>query len=409
MTPPDDREFDLILWGASGFTGQLVAAHLRERYGATPLRWALAGRDEAKLAALRERLAAPSLPLLRGDAHDARAMEALARRTRVVCTTVGPYARHGSALVAACASLGTHYCDLAGEVPWIRRMHDLHQHAAERSGARLVTCCGFDSIPSDLGVFALQRAARARYGAPSTRIEGALARASGGVSGGTAASMLALFEASAADEGVRRVLRDPYALNPSGQRHGPPVPDRFAPHHHRDFDQWTAPFVMAAVNTRVVRRSAALLAPAHGRGLRYRESLLTGRGALGAARAAAISAGLALALTAVAAPPLRRLVASRLPQPGEGPSAERRARGHWEMRFVAAPPAGSGGAPLRARLRGDGDPGYASTARMLAEGAACLALDPLQASGGFHTPASAMGAELLERLQHGARVGVEVG
>lgn len=403
-----DREFEIILWGATGFTGQLVAAHLCEHYGrGDRLRWALGGRNEARLAALRDRLRAPELPLVMGDAGDAASLRSLAARTRVICTTVGPYARYGSDLVAACADAGTHYCDLTGELHWIRRMIDTHQARAEASGARIVPSCGFDSIPSDLGVLFVQREMRARQGGPSPHVKGAVAGFSGGVSGGTIASMLDLIEEAAADPSVRRLAADPYALDPRDHPPGPDTRERLLPAYDADFEQWAAPFVMAAINTRVVRRSNALLGDAYGTRFRYEESILTGRGPLGAAKAAAVAAGTAAGLAAMAVGPVRRLVASRLPAPGEGPTAEQREKGYWELAFFAAP-ATAGAAPLRARLHGDRDPGYGSTARMLGESAVCLAQDAEGVGGGFHTSASAMGEALIDRLQKRAGVTFEV-
>jgi short subunit dehydrogenase-like uncharacterized protein len=406
---PTDREFDIVLWGATGFTGQLVADYLIGAYGsAGAFRLALGGRSQARLSAVRDRLGAPDLPLVLGNGEDAASLESLAARTRVVCTTVGPYARHGSGLVAACARAGTRYCDLTGEMHWIRRMLDAHQAEAEASGALLVPSCGFDSIPSDLGVFFVQREMRARHAAPSPRVKCRVEGFSGGMSGGTIASMLNLLEEAAADPGVRRLLADPYALDPPGRPRGRDSSEGLLPGWDADFGQWTAPFVMAGINTRVVRRSNALLGDAYGPGFRYDEAILTGAGPLGALKAAAVSAGMALGLGALALGPVRRLVAPWLPSPGEGPSPEQRQKGYWDLRFHAAPPEGAPADPLRARLRGDRDPGYGSTAKMLGESAVCLALDPLEASGGFHTPASAMGQALIDRLQKNAGVTFEV-
>jgi short subunit dehydrogenase-like uncharacterized protein len=405
---PTDREFDLVLWGATGFTGRLVAEYLLGRYGrGDSLRWALGGRSEARLGRVRDDLAA-DLPLLLGDAADAASMASLAARARVVCTTVGPYARHGSALVAACARTGTRYCDLSGELPWIRRMLEAHQAEAQASGALLVPTCGFDSIPSDLGVFFVQREMRARHGAPSPHVKCRVAGFRGGASGGTLASVLQMLEDAGADPEVRRILADPYALDPAGHERGPDGPDALLPAFDADFAQWTAPFVMAGINTRVVRRSNALLSDGYGAGFCYDEALLMGAGPVGAAKAAAVAAGMGLGVVALSVGPIRRLVAPRLPAPGEGPSAERREKGYWDLRFRAAPPAGSGAEPLFTRLCGDRDPGYGSTSKMLAESAVCLALDPLAAEGGFHTPASCMGEPLIDRLQKSAGVTFEV-
>jgi short subunit dehydrogenase-like uncharacterized protein len=407
VTSPE-RELDVVVWGATGFTGSLVAAYLAQRYGVGgDLRWALGGRSRDKLEALRDALGGDTgadvsgLPLVVGDADDEASLAALARRTRVVCTTVGPYARCGSKLVAACARAGTHACDLTGEVQWMRRMIDAHEREAAASGARIVHTCGFDSIPSDLGVFFLQREMRARHGAPSPHVKYRVRKFQGGFSGGTAASMLNLLEESARDPEVRRLVADPYALNPEGRRTGPDGPDQAAPAWDTDFAAWTAPFVMAAVNTRVVRRTNALTGYAYGRDFRYDEAMLMGPGPAGWARAAALSAGLGGVLLAGSIGPLRRALGRMLPAPGEGPSAAEREAGFFDVLLFGEQPDGRGEG-LRARVTGDRDPGYGSTARMLGESAVCLARDELAVGGGFWTPASAMGEPLLERLQASA-------
>ena len=404
-----EREFDIVLWGASGFTGKLVAEYLvHQRRDLGGLRWALGGRNEKKLADVRAELRAPDLPLVLGDGEDADSMRRLAERTTVVCTTVGPYARYGTALVEACARGGTHYCDLTGEVYWVRRMIDRFQDEATESGARLVPSCGFDSIPSDIGVYAVQRETRARHGAPSPYVKGRVAGASGGASGGTIASAMEMLDEAARDTEVGRILTDPYALNPAGQRKGPEQPDQNLPIYDEDFEQWTAPFFMAGVNTRVVRRSGALLGSLYGEDFRYDESTLSGDGPLGAMRAAATSFGTGLAMGAMALGPVRRLVGPRLPQPGEGPSAQQREEGYWDLRFWAAPPRGVSAPAVRARLTGDRDPGYGSTSKMLAESALCLATDELPSRAGFLTPASAMGDALIPRLEAHAGIGLEI-
>jgi len=404
-----DREFEIVLWGATGFTGQLVARYLLERYGVDgSFRWALGGRNEAKLQSLRDGLGAAALPIVLGDGDDEASLVSLAGRTRVVCTTVGPYARYGSKLVAACARGGTHYCDLTGELHWIRRMLDAHQGEAEQSGARIVPTCGFDSIPSDLGVFFIQREMRARRGAPSPHVKCGVAGFSGGMSGGTVASMLNMMEEAGKDPAVMRVMADPYAIDPAGQRGHEESPDSRGPAFDSDLGQWTAPFVMAGINTRVVRRSRALLGDLYGSEFRYDESMLTGEGAAGAVKAGSVAFGMGAGMGAMAIGPIRRLVSRRLPAPGEGPTPEQQERGHWDLRFWAAPPAGSREGALRARLRGDRDPGYGSTSKMLGESAVCLALDSLEDSAGFLTPASAMGDALIDRLQKSAGVSFEI-
>ena len=406
-----EREFDLVLWGATGFTGRLVAEYLLGRYGASgeDLSWALAGRSQQKLEAVRAGLgaAAGDLPLVVGDADDALFTDGLAARARVVCTTVGPYARYGSKLVASCARQGTDYCDLTGELQWMRRMIDSHQGEAVASGARIVHTCGFDSIPSDLGVFFLQREMQARHGVACSRIKYRVVNFSGGFSGGTVASLLNVMAEAGSNPEVRQILADPYSINPEGQRSGPDEPDRMSPFHDEDFDAWTAPFVMAAINTRVVRRSNALLGYVYGEDFRYDEATLMGPGVLGLAKATAFTAVLGGMLGAGAVKPLRGLLARMLPSPGEGPTREQRERGFFDIKLFGEHPVDRGKS-LRARVTGDRDPGYGSTAQMLGEAAVCLARDELDVGGGFLTPAAAMGEPLLARLQASAGLGFSI-
>lgn len=399
-----EREFDVVVWGASGFTGRLVASHLLKRHGAGgELRWAMAGRNERKLKEVRAEIGretgtrAEALPLVVGDSHDEAFVDALARRTKVVCTTVGPYASYGSELVAACAKNGTHYCDLTGEVQWMRRMIDAHDAQAKASGARIVHTAGFDCIPSDLGVYFLQREMRRRHGVTAERIACRVGGFSGAASGGTIASMLQMMEEAEKDKSIRRLMADPYALNPEGERAGPDGADQAQPVYDADFETWTAPFVMAAVNTRVVRRSNALQSYAYGETFRYDEATISGTGPAGWAKAAAVTASTAGAMMVAAFGPLRRGAARFLPAPGEGPSREVREGGYFDLRFLAEHPVDKG-KNLRARVRGDMDPGYGSTSKMLGEAALCLAQDELDSPGGLTTPAACMGDSLLERL-----------
>ena len=409
MPTSSDRELDIVVWGATGFTGRLVAEYLLEAYGSDAFRWALGGRDTGKLERVRKALgpSAAALPLVTGEAGDAASMSALAQRARVVCTTVGPYALHGAELVRACAEAGTHYCDLTGELHWMQRMMDAHGDRAVASGARIVHSCGFDSIPSDLGVLALQRAMRERHGVSASRVKGRIAGFSGGASGGTIASMFNLLEEAAHDADVRRALSDPYSLNPKDLRSGPDREERLWPTYDADFGQWTAPFVMSAINTRVVRRSNALLGHAYGSDFRYEEAMLMGAGPLGFAKATALATGLAAGMGAASLAPLRRLLRSALPAPGEGPDEARREAGYWDLRFLGER-AGSPSQRVMLRVRGDRDPGYGSTAKMLGESAVCLARDALASEPGFLTPAAAMGEALIARLEERAGVRFEL-
>jgi short subunit dehydrogenase-like uncharacterized protein len=397
MAQSDDRVHDLVVYGATSFVGQILCRYLVERHGTEgPLRWAIAGRDASKL----ERVAADTgaeVERIVADAGDGAALGRMARSTRVVASTVGPYARYGSELVAAVVEAGTDYCDLTGETQWMRRMIDQHHHAAVRSGARVVHTCGFDSIPSDLGVWFTQQRATERLGAPCERISMRVRSLRGGASGGTIASMLNLVEEASADPELRRMLADPYALAPADLRTGPAQPDLVRPMHDPVSGRWIAPFVMAAVNTRVVHRSHALLGRPWGPEFRYDEATDTGVGPLGASKAVGLAAGMAAGMGLVALPPTRGLVARVVPQPGEGPSPAAQERGHYDLRFHGRTADGS---TILTRVTGDRDPGYGSTAKMLGEAAAALVELPRdEVGGGFWTPSTAFGDRLVERLE----------
>jgi len=406
-----DREFDLILLGATGFTGQLVAEYLLQRHGADgEFKWALAGRSEAKLKEVQSELgqAAASLPLLLADSHDRASLDALVKRTGAVCSTVGPYALHGSELVAACAAAGTDYCDLTGEVPWMRKMLDAHAADAEASGARIVHCCGFDSIPSDLGVWFLQQQAHAKFGQPMTRVRLGVQALKGKMSGGTAASMLNIIESSRSDPEVARIVKNPYALCPEEFRKGPRQPYVSGPKFDESLGAWTAPFVMAAINTRIVHRSHALQGRPWGDDFTYDEAMLTGKGFKGRRQATTWSLALGGFALGASFGPSRKLLQSRfLPKPGEGPSKGARERGFFKLLLVGSREDGS---EIKVRVTGDRDPGYGSTAKMLGEAAYTLATDlPAGApSGGFWTPSTAMAEQLMPRLVEHAGLTFEV-
>jgi short subunit dehydrogenase-like uncharacterized protein len=396
------RPFDLVLFGATGYTGRLVAERLARRCATRPLRWALAGRDRAKLERVRDDLAtlAPDVPppgIPTGDALDGSAMRAIAAETRIVCTTVGPYLRYGGELVAACAEHGTDYCDLTGEVPFIRSTIDAHHETAQRTGARIVHCCGFDSIPSDLGVLFLQQEMRRRYGRPAKNVT-ALVSMRGGPSGGTVASVLGIIEQAIRDPATRRLLGNPYALDPDPSRRGRDGADARFVGYVRCQHVFTAPFVMAGINTRVVRRSHALLGYPYGEDFQYREVTSVPATPRGLVAGLTLSVGLAGFVAAAAEPALRRRLERRLPAPGQGPTPEERERGHYRLRFIGEIP-GEPAMRMVAEVSDRGDPGYASTSKMLSEAALCLALDELPSNGGVLTPAVCMGLTLIERLR----------
>lgn len=405
------REFDLVLLGATGFTGRLVAEYLLGRHGTGgEFKWALAGRSQDKLESVRAELgeAAAELPLILADSHDRASLDALVARTRAVCSTVGPYALHGSELVAACAAAGTDYCDLTGEVPWMRQMLDAHETAAIESGARLVHCCGFDSIPSDLGVWFLQHHAQRLFGQPMPRVRLGVQALKGKMSGGTAASMLNIIEATRSDSEVARIVKNPYALCPEEFRKGPRQPYVKGPTFDDDLDAWLAPFVMAAINTRIVHRSHALQGRPWGNDFTYEEAMMTGTGFKGRRQAMTWSLALGGFALGASLSPTRKLLKNRfLPKPGEGPSRAARERGFFKLLLVGRD---EDGHEIRVRVSGDRDPGYGSTAKMLGEAAFTLATDIPEGNppGGFWTPSTAMAEKLMPRLVEHAGLTFEV-
>ena len=397
-----DKSFDIIVFGATGFTGRLVAEYLNQTYGVNgPVRWAMAGRSATKLAEVRDALGIdPALPLLVADASDSGALAKLVAQTHVVLTTVGPYQIYGEPLIRACAAAGTDYVDLCGEPGWMAKMIPQLQDTAQASGARIVFSCGFDSIPFDLGVVYAQHEAQQRLGASLARVHGRVKVMKGTFSGGTVASMLATMEAMKADPSLKRTLIDPFALTLGFK--GPRQPAD----HLAAFDalaqSWTAPFVMATINTKNVHRSHFLLGHPWGTGFVYSECMLTGDGAKGEARAKKAARASKLQGILLAFAPTRALLRRfSLPKPGEGPNPEQRLKGRYEVLFFGET---ADGRKLTASVTGDRDPGYGSTSKMIAEAALCLVrdIDRTATPGGVWTPGAAMGMPLAERLRERA-------
>ena len=410
------KDYDIVLFGATSFVGRILCRYLLDTYGADgsrtaagaagqALRWAIAARSALRLEELKRELGseAAGLPMLVADAADEGSLRALVGRARVIVSTVGPYALYGEPLVKVCAETGTDYCDLTGEVQWIRRMIDRHEAAAKASGARIVHCCGFDSIPSDFGVLFLQQESRRRYGRTASRVKMRVRAMRGGFSGGTAASLLNVAKEVRGNPALRKELANPYSLC-SGIANGVDIrqPNVSGARFDADFKAWIAPFVMAAINTRIVHRSNALSGHAYGRDFRYDEAVSIGRGLKGRIVATMTAAGMATFMVASALGPTRTLLERFvLPKPGEGPSPEAQRRGFFDLRFFGRT---DDGRTLRVKVTGDRDPGYGSTAKMLGEAAACLAFDlpPAERPGGFWTPATAFGERLVPRLQQRA-------
>ena len=380
-----ERELGIVVYGATGYTGKLVAEYLNKQYGVNgPVSWAIAGRSQQKLEAVRDDLdLGTELPLMVVDSDDPASIKAMAERAHVVLTTVGPYQLYGAEVVAACAAAGTDYVDLCGEPPWMKDMIAAHSETAAASGARIVFSCGFDSIPFDLGVFFLQEAAKESFGAVVPRIRGRVRAMNGTWSGGTLASFKATMAAAAKDPQLIATLTNPFALTPGFT--GATQPSGMEPMYDDVLDSWVAPFVMATINTKSIHRSNFLLNHAYGEDFVYDEMLLTGRGEQGEVMAKAVAAD--------------KSMASDPTQPGDGPTREQRENGFYDVLFVGQ---SADGQTLQASVKGDMDPGYGSTSKMIAESAICLLENQQLASGGVWTPAAAMGSALIDRLQENA-------
>jgi short subunit dehydrogenase-like uncharacterized protein len=378
-------KFDIVVYGATGFTGQLVAEYLAAHYkGDSSLKWAMAGRSKDKLASVRDAIGAPSdTPLIVADASDPASLKPMVAQTKSVITTVGPYQLYGADLLAACVEAGVDYFDLCGEPIWMRQMIETHEAAAKASGARIVFSCGYDSVPFELGVFCAQDEAKKVFGAAVSRVKGRVRAMKGTLSGGTAASMKATFVATARDLSLVAILRNPFALTPGFE--GPKQPPGNKPIFDEELNSWNAPFVMATINTRNVHRSNVLMGFPYGRDFVYDEMMATGPGEKGEETARRIAA----AINA------EKMGASNAPKPGEGPSKEERENGFYDLLFVAFAPDGR---QARAVVKGDRDPGYGSTSKMISECAICMLRDTPDVAAGIWTPGAAMGHKLIKRL-----------
>jgi short subunit dehydrogenase-like uncharacterized protein len=392
-----EYKYDIVVFGASSFVGEILCNYLAGCKEEPALRWAIAGRSASKLEAVKAKIGKADLDIIIAEANDETALRKLCSQTRVVTTTVGPYALYGETLVKVCAETGTDYCDLTGEVQWIRQMVDRYDSVAKASGARIVNCCGFDSIPSDLGVFYTQQQSQELFGENCNKIQMRVKAAKGGLSGGTFASLINVMKEASGNPALRKEMADPYSLCPGETDKARQINPGLA-----QFDSlsnsWTIPFIMAAINTRVVQRSNFLLKPAYAKPFLYDEAMQVGEGLGGRLRATAMGGGLAGFMVTASLKPGRWVLERLLPSPGEGPSPEDQKNGYYDLRFYGSTAKGK---TLLCKVTGDRDPGYGSTAKMLGQASICLArdIDKNEVGGGLLTPASCFGNTLIERLK----------
>ena len=390
------REFDVIVWGATGFTGSLVVEYIYNNYKNKSLKWAIAGRSIEKLNEVRLKSADNTIPIISANSDDIESLQSMVKRTKVVCTTVGPYALYGSNLVKACVESKTDYCDLAGEVQWIRKMIDQHHQKAKSNNVKIVNCCGFDSIPSDMGVYFIYKDSLI-LNKTISKIEMRVAGAKGGISGGTYESLSNVNKEALKDNEIFKTLINPYGLNPIGEQTGTDKYDLRKVKYDKTSKNWIGPFIMAAINTKIVRRSNALGGYLYGKDFEYDEATLGGKGFIGRLKSILMSIPIAVVMLAKPGSIIKKIVDRILPSAGEGPSKKDRESGYFNLRFYVTYKDGSRSV---AKVTGDMDPGYGSTSKMLGESAVCLAIDKLNGSYGVVTPSTAMGENLLERLKN---------
>ena len=386
----DKREFDIIIWGASGFTGRLVAEYLYKNYNSKDLKWAIAGRDNQKLISIRKTFLNDEVPIVLADSFDETSLNKMTQRANVICSTVGPYAKYGSLLVKSCIKNKTHYCDLAGEAQWIRKMIDLYHEEAIRNQVKIVNSCGYDSIPSDMGVYFINKNLSKKNLTIKMRVTGT----KGGYSGGTYASMQNIIKEASSDREVRKSLTNPYGLNPVGEQSGHDKRDLSSVVFDKKIKSWIAPFLMAGINTKIVRRSNALSNYNYGKDFKYDEAVMTGKGIKGQLAGIMLSIPLIL-LAAKPGSILNKIFSFFVPKPGQGPDKKERESGYFSSKFFVFDEHSNSSI---FKVTGDRDPGYGSTSKMLAESAVCLAKDNLDNTFGIITPSYAMGNNILERL-----------
>jgi len=395
------NQYDIVIFGATSFVGQILTGYMMQQYGVDgDIKWAIAGRSEQKINELKDKFQAQAINHILADAGDESQLENMVKQARVLVSTVGPYALYGEPLVKVCVNSGTDYCDLTGEIQWYKRMVDRYEATAKKTGARIVHCSGFDSLPSDLGVWFTQNKAQQAFGQMCQQVKLRVAKIKGGASGGTVASMVNIAREAAKDPALRKELQNPYSVCPSDHGFKTRQDNINGAVFDEDFNAWVGPFVMAAVNTRVVHRSNALLNNAYGDDFKYDEGMLMGKDKKGKGRARNMAWGLTAFMILAAIKPTRWVLEKFiLPKPGQGPSADEQLNGMFDMRFVGKT---SDGKTIKTRVTGDRDPGYGSTAKMLGQAAVCLSkIEKEEKDGGFWTPASIYGDDLVDRLiQH---------
>lgn len=401
-----ERKYGIVLYGATSFVGQLVAAYLQkflaEDDSSNEVSWAIAGRNQQKLEQVKKQVGNSELPLIIADSEDADSLNEMAEQAQVIISTVGPYLKYGEPLIKACAENGTDYVDLTGEALFIKDMLDKYQQTAKDSGARIVNSCGFDSLPSDLGVLFTQNCAQKAHGEYCDTINMRVKAAKGGLSGGTVSSMATIFEEIAKDKSLRKQLANPYILNDDAKRPNVRQENVSLPQWDADNERWVAPFIMASINTRIVHRSNQLRDYQYGRDFKYDEAIWLPAGLKGRLMSYGMTTGIAGFAASMMFKPSRDLLNEHvLPKPGDGPSKSEQENGYFDIRFFGYT---NKNHQVLTKVTGDKDPGYGSTCQMLAQSALCLLQDisKEQVAGGFWTPAAAMGETLIERLQNHA-------
>ena len=398
------RKYDLVIWGATSFTGKLVTEYLFNKYGSSKIKWAIAGRNLDKLKKIRSEVADEKIPMFIADSFDEESLSKFVKKTKVVCSTVGPYSLYGTKLVKLCVENNTNYCDITGEAHWIRNLIDQFHEEAKSKKIKIVNSCGFDSIPSDMGVYFIQNEIKKTYKNYANFIKMRVAGIRGGISGGTYGSINNLLKEAYSNKKIFRVLNNPYGLNPKNKMEGMDKKDLRKIIFDKESNSWIYPFIMAGINTKIVRRSHALTNFQYGKDFRYEEAMMSGKGISGLLKA--ILAVFPLAMIGLNPNSfLKKIVNSYMPKPGEGPGLEKRKNGFYNLRFYVTIDERR---KAFAKVVGDNDPGYGSTSKMLAESALCLAFDKLPENYGVVTPSIAMGNQLLERLRNNAGLNFQI-